>query len=149
MCIRDSPCGPAQAGRAGRRRGSDGAPEGLSLIHIYPLPDLVRTQATTTLGEVAQSRAPAVLLEIGYHDNAADAQWISENLTAIAQNLVLSLTEYFGVPFIWPMDPVDGVVRVGSGTLNLRERPERGAAIIASMPNGAAVQMCIRDRPWP
>ena len=108
---------------------------------IYPLPNLVRTQATTTLGEVAQSRAPAVLLEIGYHDNAADAQWISENLTAIAQNLVLSLTEYFGVPFIWPMDPVDGVVRVGSGTLNLRERPERGAAIVASMPNGAAVRI--------
>ena len=93
------------------------------------------------MGEVAQSRAPAVLLEIGYHDNAADAQWISENLTAIAQNLVLSLTEYFGVPFIWPMDPVDGVVRVGSGTLNLRERPERGAAIVASMPNGAAVRI--------
>lgn len=112
-----------------------------NLKTIYPLPDLVRTQATTTLGEVAQSRAPAVLLEIGYHDNAADAQWISENLTAIAQNLVLSLTEYFGVPFIWPMDPVDGVVRVGGGTLNLRERPERGAAIIASMPNGAAVRI--------
>ena len=112
-----------------------------NLKTIYPLPNLVRTQATTTLGEVAQSRAPAVLLEIGYHDNAADAQWISENLTAIAQNLVLSLTEYFGVPFIWPMDPVDGVVRVGSGTLNLRERPERGAAIVASMPNGAAVRI--------
>ena len=45
------------------------------------------------------------------------------------------------MPFIWPMDPVDGVVRVGSGTLNLRERPERGAAIVASMPNGAAVRI--------
>ena len=54
---------------------------------------------------------------------------------------MLSLTEYFGVPVIWPMDPVDGVVRVGSGTLNLRERPERGAAIVASMPNGAAVRI--------
>ena len=28
-----------------------------------------------------------------------------------------------------------------SGTLNLRERPERGAAIVASMPNGAAVRI--------
>ena len=27
------------------------------------------------------------------------------------------------------------------GTLNLRERPERGAAIVASMPNGAAVRI--------
>ena len=29
-----------------------------NLKTIYPLPNLVRTQATTTLGEVAQSRAP-------------------------------------------------------------------------------------------
>lgn len=83
-----------------------------NLRNIYPMPDLVRTQATTTLAEVAQSRFPAVLLEIGYHDNYEDAVWIETHLTEIAQNLVLSLTEYFGLPFIWPMDPLDGVVSV-------------------------------------
>ena len=108
----------------------------------------MRTQATTTLGEVSRSRFPAVLLEIGYHDNYEDAVWIENNLTQIAQNLVLSLTEYFGLPFIWPMDPLDGTVRVGSGTLNLRARPERGASIVTSMPNGAAVRIYGQWQGW-
>lgn len=30
--------------------------------------------------EVKRTKAPAVLLEIGYHDNAADAQWIAEHI---------------------------------------------------------------------
>lgn len=119
-----------------------------NLRQIYPLPDHVRTQATTTLGEVAQSRFPAVLLEIGYHDNYEDAIWIQNNLTEIAQNLVLSLTEYFGLPFIWPMDPLDGVVTIGSGTLNLRAKPSLEGQIIASMPNGAAVRIYGQWQGW-
>ena len=43
---------------------------------IYPLPNLVRTEPTTTIGEVRRVRAPAVLLELGFHDNPDDAQWI-------------------------------------------------------------------------
>ena len=119
-----------------------------NLRQIYPLPDRVRTQATTTLGEVSRSRFPAVLLEIGYHDNYEDAVWIENNLTQNAQNLVLSLTEYFGLPFIWPMDPLEGTVRIGSGTLNLRARPERGASIVTSMPNGAAVRIYGQWQGW-
>ncbi len=47
-----------------------------ALQEIYPLPDQVTTRSTTTLAEVKRTKAPAVLLEIGYHDNVADAQWI-------------------------------------------------------------------------
>ena len=112
-----------------------------NLKEIYPLPDRVRTEATTSLGEVRQPRFPSVLLEIGYHDNYEDAAWVENNTPTIARNLVLSLTEYFGLPFIWPMDPQSGTVRVGSGTLNLRARPERGASIVAAMPGGAAVRV--------
>lgn len=119
-----------------------------NLRTIYPLPQQVYTQGTTTLGEVAQSRFPAVLLEIGYHDNEQDALWIQQNITQIAQNLVLSLTEYFGIPFIWPMDPVNGTVSVNSGTLSLRTRPEYGAPVIASMPNGAAVRIFGQWQGW-
>lgn len=119
-----------------------------NLKQIYPLPNLVRTQATTSLGEISQSRFPAVLLEIGYHDNYPDAVWIENHLTEIAQNLVLSLTEYFGLPFIWPMDPRNGVVTVSSGTLNLRAKPESGAAIITSIPNGANVRIYGQWQGW-
>ena len=118
------------------------------LRKIYPLPSAVDIRPTTTLGEVARSRFPAVLLEIGYHDNYEDAVWIETHLTEIAQNLVQSLTEYFSLPFIWPMDPVDGRVQTGSGTLNLRDRPSQEGAVIASMPGGAAVRIYGQWQGW-
>ena len=115
---------------------------------IYPLPNLVRTQSTTTLGEVRQPKAPAVLLELGYHDNVDDATWVENNMPAIAQNLVLSLTELFGLPFIWPMDPLQGIVDVSYGTLNLRSRPSQDAPVVANMPDGASVTIYGRWQGW-
>lgn len=119
-----------------------------NLQQIYPLPARVRAEGTTTLGEVRQPRFPAVLLEIGYHDNYEDATWVENNTPLIAQNLVLSLTQYFGLPFIWPMDPLSGTVRVGSGNLNLRAKPDQSARIVASMPNGASVGIYGQWQGW-
>lgn len=82
------------------------------LRQIYPLPNQVTTRATTSLGEVRQPRFPAVLVEIGYHDNYDDAVWLEGHWDAIAQQLARALTEYFGLPFIYPMEPVSGTVAI-------------------------------------
>lgn len=119
-----------------------------NLRDIYPLPNLVVTRATTSLGEVRDPHFPSVLLELGYHDNYQDAVWVENHFTQIAQNIVLSLTEYFGLPFIWPIDPFDAAVRVGSGTLNLRSRPDPNGTVIASMPNGANVRVFGKWNGW-
>lgn len=66
---------------------------------IYPDPSLVTAIPTTTLSELRRTKAPAVLVEIAYHDNYEDAQWIRGNVDAIARNLVQSLTDYLGIPF--------------------------------------------------
>lgn len=71
-----------------------------NLMEIYPNPDLVTTIPNTTLPELTKTKAPAVLIEFGYHDNYDDANWIADNIEAIASNLVFSLTEYFGIPFV-------------------------------------------------
>ena len=119
-----------------------------NLQDIYPEPGRVYTRATTTLGEVRDSRFPAVLLEIAYHDNREDAHWIESNITAIAQNLVLSLTDYFDLPFIWPSDPWQGTVNAPDGTLNLRSRPEGDAYIITAIPDGAQVMVYGEYQGW-
>lgn len=112
-----------------------------NLKRIYPLPNLVTARSTTSLGEVRDSRAPAVLLELGYHDNISDARWVEENTDAIARNLVQSLTDYFGLPFIEPITPYDATVSVSSGNLNLRTKPSTDAPVAAQLPNGAVVRV--------
>jgi len=67
---------------------------------IYPLPDKVRTVASSTLAELKQTKAPAVLIETAYHDNIADAEWIQENIGQIGRNLAMSIAQFLGVPFV-------------------------------------------------
>lgn len=119
-----------------------------NLKSIYPNPSKVRAITTTTIGEVTQTRAPAVFLELGYHDNVGDANWVADNIERIARNLVLSLTEYFGIPFVEPMNPRMGTVSLSSGTLNLRSRPSRTSRIITSIPNGAVLTVVGQWQDW-
>ena len=118
------------------------------LRDIYPLPDKVTTRSTTSLGEVSRSKAPAVLAEIGYHDNYADATWVEGHLDAIAQQLARALTEFFGLPFIYPANPVSGTVNVRSGTLNLRDYPSSEGAVLANLPGGASVTVYGEWQGW-
>ena len=133
--------------------GSTGGQRGAELIaenlrEIYPLPNRVSTQATTTLGEVARSRFPAVLAEIAPQFAHIDAVAVEGHVEAIAQQLVRALTEYFGLPFIQPMDPVRGIVRVNYGTLNLRSTPSSSGTVIANLPNGDPVTVYGEWQGW-
>lgn len=119
-----------------------------NLKAIYPLPDRVRAEATTAIGEVRQPRAPSVFLELGYHDNADDAAWIKNNLDGIARNLVLSLTEYFGIPFLYPNTLRQGMVDVSWGYLNIRARPAASAPVIARAYDGAQLTIVNQWQGW-
>ena len=108
---------------------------------IYPYEDLVTIEPTTSLGEVDRTRAPAVLLEIGYHDNPEDAYWITNNLPIIAETIAKGLTEYFGLPFIQPEPVVQGVVDTQYSNLNIRNRPNVLSRIVGVVPDGAKVNI--------
>lgn len=119
-----------------------------NLQMIYPLPDRVRTVPTTSLGEVARVRAPGVLVEIAYHDNPEDAQWIRDNIDEIARIMVLSLTEYFGIPFNMPVPITVASVATNGGNLNVRTRPSLDAFIVGRIPNGSEVTVYATLPDW-
>lgn len=106
-----------------------------NLARIYPLPNDVIARPATNLGEVLRTRAVSILAEIGYHDNIEDAQWIQKNLEQIAQNLVLSLTDYFGIPYIPAMEIIPGRVHTDGSRLNLRSYPALNGRILAQIPD--------------
>ena len=149
------------AGQEGRNRGIlafyyPGSPRSQraaeffvdGLKAIYPLPALVRTEPTTTIGEVRRVHAPAVLLELGFHDNEEDAQWIVSHIQAMAASLVLSLTEYFGIPFFPSSTPMPGEVRLDLGVLDVYPRPDVDATPIAQLYDGAQVTVINEYADW-
>ena len=103
---------------------------------IYPEPNNVNTATSTNIGEVRRTKAPSVLIEVAYHDNPEDEAWIKANIDEIARNLVLSLTEYFGIPFMEPSAPLRGRVNTVQTPLNIRERPSIFSPILNSAENG-------------
>lgn len=119
-----------------------------NLRSIYPLPDRVRAETTSYLGEVLRTKAPAVLAEIGYHDNAEDARWITSSLAEIAEKLALSMTEYFGLPLVPPQAQQTGKVVTSTGNLNIRSRPDILSTVIASAQKGAVLTVLGQRKNW-
>lgn len=119
-----------------------------NLREIYPLPNNVRAEPSTTIGEVTKPRAPSVFIELGYHDNLDDAVWIKNNLEPSARAIAMALTEFFGLPFLTPRAYRNGMVDVNWGNLNIRDMPSTSSYIVTQAPNGAPLTIINRYENW-
>jgi len=52
---------------------------------------------TTSLYEVKATKAPACIIEIGFHDNMLDAEWILVSIKSIALGITKGICTYLGV----------------------------------------------------
>ncbi len=151
----------AGSARYGQQRGSDvyyysGSEQGRraaelaveQLKTIYPNPERVRALPTTSLYELNNTIAPAILVEVAYHDNPEDAEWIKNNLTNIARVLSQATAEYLGVRFAEPSAPQTGTVVTQGGRLNIRSSPSMQGSIIAQIPNGQTVEILSAEGEW-
>ena len=90
------------------------------------------------------SFSPVILI---FRPNSAT--WGKNNIYAIARNLVLSLTDYFDIPFNVPNGPTYSVtVATNGGNLNIRERPDIYSTVIGSAPNGATLEVYANLIDW-
>lgn len=146
---------------SGRLRGIDiyyypGRTEALRMAQIlqenleviYPLPDRVSIVTSTNLAETRDTRAPAVLVELGYHDNLEDATWLQNNLQEIARSLVEGVARYFDLPFLLPGKERPAVASQSSGNLNLRGGPGTTFPILGKIPKGASLTVLNSYNGW-
>lgn len=73
-----------------------------SLKQIYPQPELVEIAPTAAREELASAKAPALMLNLCYHDNPQDEAWLVNNVESIAAGLAKAAANFLGV------DPIDG-----------------------------------------
>ena len=52
---------------------------------------------SSTLGELKYTIAPAVIIEVGFHDNIKDANWIINNIPLIAESITKGINDYAGI----------------------------------------------------
>lgn len=69
---------------------------------IYPEAGNIQVIPRSSLAELRQTKAPAALIEVGFHDNREEAQWIRNNIDNIARSLAKSVVEYFNQEFVDP-----------------------------------------------
>jgi N-acetylmuramoyl-L-alanine amidase len=50
--------------------------------------------------EMAKTDAPAALVEVAFHDNPDDSQWIMSHIAEIGTALAKGILKYFGIPYM-------------------------------------------------
>ena len=77
-----------------------------------------------------------------------DAEWIQQNVEAIARAIVQALCTYFGIPFAEPQPVRQGTVNTGGANLNIRSMPTTASTIVAVAPNGAQLTIYSQSGDW-
>ncbi|MDR3345047.1 MAG: N-acetylmuramoyl-L-alanine amidase [Oscillospiraceae bacterium] len=122
--------------------------EAQSLADIYPEDGKVVLRPETNLYELRETKAPTVFIEVAYHDNPEDAEWIESATVAIADHLTQGLAEYFGLPYARQDEPQQAVVHLNEGHLNVRRLPGIEYQRVGKLENGESVTVLRRIPGW-
>lgn len=63
---------------------------------VYPQPDLVDMAPTAARRELSESEVPALLIQLGYHDNPQDEAWLVNDAEKIAAALGAAAADFLG-----------------------------------------------------
>jgi len=109
------------------------------LRRIYPQPCLPKVMENDSLYELRETRAPTAFVEIAYHDNLEDAEWIINHIDLIADSLVESIACYFCMRYAESGRFAQGIVNLQNGMLHVRRAPDVNAPVLGTLQNGDVV----------
>ena len=119
-----------------------------AMEEIYPYPELVGASPNGSLYELRNTQAPAVLVEVAYHDNPEDARWIKDNVAEIARALARATAEALGVPFVSPDAGRPARISAGGFSVKLRAEPRWDAPSLAVIPDQSPVLLLAEEQGW-
>ncbi len=96
-------------------------------------------------GNTQNSTFPTVTIGMGFENSTQDINWLRENTEEIAKNIIMSLSEYFGLPFV-PCKKSDIAVTISDVTI--RKRPSETAEIVGSLPANTKVKIVSQWENW-
>lgn len=67
------------------------------------------------LFELANTNAPAALVEVAFHDNDEDAKWIAANIEKIGTALARGVLKYFGIEYVTKASEIKKAVEALEG----------------------------------
>jgi len=86
-----------------------------------------------------------VYMRLGNEKSKKDMLWLKENTEEISQNIIMSLTEYFGLPFAPCMRPLKGIAKLDS---NIFSKPSKKSKIIGYIAKNKKTQISGQWEDW-
>lgn len=95
------------------------------LSTLTPTADRGVRNGSRILSEVADTDAPAVLIEIDFHDNTQGSLWIMSHIKEISQGILLGILDQTGVKYMIQDEHLEKLVyRVQCGAFDNHENAE-------------------------
>lgn len=88
---------------------------------------------------------PHVYLCLGHENNTEDMAWLRKNTEEISQNIIMSLTEYFGLPFAPCIRALKGIAKLDS---NIFSKPSTKSKIIGYIAKSKRTQIQGQWEDW-
>lgn len=116
-----------------------------NLGNIYPEPSLVKMMPIKKNKSTTNNSIPCVTAKIGYADNPDDMSWMRDNLENIATSLVISLSEYFEIPFTQCQTSDFGIVNHDT---SIMQKPSLNSDIIENLHANTKVRIYGQWEDW-
>lgn len=88
---------------------------------------------------------PSVKINLGNPLSSRDIEWIRDNIEEISQKIIMSLDEYFALPFVACSTSVEGMARKDE---SLRKRPTLNSEVIGSVEANSKVNILGQWEDW-
>ncbi len=117
--------------------------ENIKELHYEP--SLVKALPNALYSNSNLNSIPSVKINLGNPLSDIDIEWIRDNIEEISQKIIMSLDEYFALPFVICSNSVEGIALKDE---SLRKRPNLNSEVVGSVEANSKVNVLGQWEDW-